>query len=88
MLVGPGFVFPFLHEVKKPFPFQFLMGYRAFDLDFAVSHFDDFPVSSPGAALDGDFVAQLGGIQAKHDDPVAALAVFGHNALLCLEKFV
>jgi hypothetical protein len=84
MPVGPGFVFPFLHTIKEAFPLEFLVGDGTFQLNLAVSHLDDFPVSSPGAALDEDFVTHLGGIQTKNHDPVAGLAAFSHNAYLLI----
>jgi hypothetical protein len=78
MLVRPGFLFPLLQNVKKAFPLEFFVGDRALEPDFAFPHPDDFPVSSPGAPLDGNFVPHLGRVQAKKDDPVAALTALRH----------
>jgi hypothetical protein len=86
MPVGPGFVFPFLHKIEEAVLLDLFVGDGAFQLDFAVSHLDDFPVSSPRAALNKDFVAHLGGVGTENHNPVAGLFAFSHGVLLLKPK--
>jgi hypothetical protein len=78
MPVGPGFLVSLFHKEKEAILLDFFMGNGAFQPDFPFSHFDDFPVSPPGAALESDFITHLSGIGAEKNDPMAD-CIFCHN---------
>jgi hypothetical protein len=52
-------------KITKMRPFKFSEGYRAAEFYLLVIHADDFPITSPGAALNSDFLADLERVGAK-----------------------
>jgi hypothetical protein len=54
MALRPDFLVPFLYQIEKPLPLDFLMGYRTPESDFPLPHRDNLPVPGPRATLDED----------------------------------
>ncbi len=55
-------------EIAEAIPFNFATGYRAFELNLALSNPDDFPISFARASVNPNFLSALERIRLKDSD--------------------